>query len=359
MTTSAYIHIPFCKSKCKYCAFVSYTNHELQNEYIKALLRDITTNYKQEPLKTLYFGGGTPSLLKISEIEKIIQKFIFSKKPEITFELNPDDASFEYLKSLNELGINRLSIGAQTFDNQILEKIGRRHSAEQTIKAVEIAKDAGFKNISLDLIYGLPGKYNFADDLKKIIELDVQHISTYGLKIEENSYFWKKTPINLPDDDEQANLYMQTIEYLTNKGFSHYEISNFAKPNYESKHNLNYWKNKEYYGFGAAAHGYKDSIRYSNHTTLKKYIYEPTSKESSHFISITEKLEEEIFLGFRINSGLDINKINNTYKINFNEKYKSILTKYLPEYIEETESGYRLTTKGLLLSTIILADFLN
>ena len=364
MPNSVYIHIPFCKTKCNYCSFVSKKidkSDELEC-YVEALVKEIDRHYRGETLKTIYFGGGTPSVLPVKLIEKILQKFIFIPEfCDITFEMNPDDADYDYLKKLNELGVNRLSMGAQSFDNNILKLIGRRHSAEQTIEAVESAKRAGFNNISLDLIYGLPTQDidSLKNDLETIVKLDIQHISTYGLKIEEPSYYSKNPPENLPDDDTQADMYLMINEFLESKGFKRYEISNFAKPGFESKHNLNYWNNKEYYGFGLAAHGYQCGIRYSNKSDFEDYTIYPIRRESEHLVTPKEKFEEEIFLGFRKTEGINTEVIKKKYFIDFDEKFKDVLNKYVPEYIEKTGNGYKLTLKGVLISNNILAEFIE
>ena len=218
MPKSAYIHIPFCIQKCKYCSFVSYIQKDNIEEYLNALIKEIENSYKGEALDTVYFGGGTPSILKAEFVETILNHLKFNDNTEITFELNPDDADLEYLKFLRKIGINRLSMGAQTFDNKILKSIGRRHNSEETIKAVDYAKQAGFSNISLDLIYGLPAQTDdiLKNDLDIITSLDIQHISTYGLKIEEPSYFYKYLPKELPDDDMQADMYIFINKYFYN-----------------------------------------------------------------------------------------------------------------------------------------------
>ena len=359
MTTSAYIHIPFCKSKCKYCSFISYIEEEKVDSYINALIKEIKSRYNKEKLKTLYFGGGTPSLLKPNKITKLIKEFNYDKDCEITLEVNPEDATLEYFKKLYDIGINRISMGAQTFDDNILKIIGRRHNSKQTIKAVEMAQNVGFNNISLDLIYGLPGNYDYKKDLKTITSLNIQHISTYGLKIEENSFFYNNLPQNLPNDDKQADLYLETISYLETKGYTQYEISNFAQKGYESRHNLNYWNNKYYYGFGLAAHGYENEIRYSNYETFGEYLKNPNIHKNIHSVTIQEKLEEEIFLGLRKNKGLNINEINSQYNIDFENKYCQVITKFTPKYLTKTNTGYKLTTDGILLSNNILAEFLE
>ncbi len=357
MPKSAYIHIPFCKSKCKYCSFVSYVK-DVENSYFDALLKDIDINYQGEELNTLYFGGGTPSLVDIKIIEKVLSRFNLAESCEVTFEMNPDDSDIEYLKGLKSLGVNRLSMGSQTFDDNVLKLIGRRHTSSDTIKAVENAKTAGFDNISLDLIYGLPDGVNIKNDLNIITNLDIQHISTYGLKIEEGSHFYIYPPKNLPDDDMQADMYLEINDYLSARGYQRYEISNFARKGFESRHNLNYWNNEEYYGFGAAAHGYVNGVRYSNFLSLKDYSQNPSGFAEVHKVSQQEKLEEAIFLRFRKESGVNIEKINKDFEIDFDNKYKSILNKYLPQYIQKTPYGYKLTLEGVLLSNNILAEFI-
>ena len=360
MTKNVYIHIPFCKAKCKYCSFVSYPMIKKKEQYIDALEKEIIKRYKGEVLSTLYFGGGTPSLLKLNDFSKIINLFNINSNTEITAEINPEISDKEYLRGLKNLGINRLSIGCQTFNNNILQNIGRRHSSDDVKKVVEYANNAGFSNISIDLIYGLPEQTikMFEYDLNKAIELDIKHISLYGLKIEENCYFYNHKPQNIPDDDIQADMYLKAIEITEQNGFEHYEISNFAKHGYESKHNLNYWNNSSYYGFGVAAHGYENGIRYSNTTNLEKYIKNPLEHEYLHKLSPTEQIEEEIFLGFRKSSGIDINKIKNEYKIDFNKEYKYILKKY-SDYIEKTQQGYKFNKNGFLISNTILSEFIQ
>ena len=231
MPKSVYIHVPFCKSKCHYCSFVSYPKPELKKDYLKVLELEIGSVYGGETLNTLYFGGGTPSILELDELLNLIKHFNITPKTEITAELNPDDLSFGYLRGLYDVGINRISIGAQSFDDEILKLINRRHDSKQIIEAVENGKNAGFENISLDFIYGLPNqtKEMFFDDLKRAVNLEVSHISLYGLSIEENCYFYKNRPQNLPDDDIQADMYLAAVETLRGRGFRQYEISNFCR----------------------------------------------------------------------------------------------------------------------------------
>lgn len=414
MTKNAYIHIPFCKSKCNYCSFVSFADLGLKEQYLDSLISQIRTEYKGEKLNTLYFGGGTPSLLTVKEFKSLIDLFTFEDNAEITVEVNPDSTDFQHLQGLKRLGINRLSIGSQTFDDKLLSLIGRRHNAEAIKTTVEYAQKAGLDNISLDFIYGIPTQTlaDFEKDLKKAVELGVQHISLYGLKIEEGCYFYKHQPEDIPNLDIQADMYLKAVEVLKSSGFEHYEISNFSKINpsdvmlnsfqhhiserpcdpethslllscadrltrfafwalrfalsssgrrrkngFNSRHNLNYWDNNTYYGFGCSASGYIDKVRYQNESDLIKYIKTPLSKGSKQELSEQEILEEAIFLGFRKTAGINTEEINNKFGIDFNEKYAKILDKYSNFFIK-TSLGWALTLEGILISNEILSEFI-
>lgn len=364
MPQSVYLHIPFCKNKCNYCSFISFVGYDSfrQDEYNKALIKEIKFSYKDEPIKTLYFGGGTPSLLGIDTLREIINCFKLEKEAEITIEVNPETVNSVYLKQLLNIGFNRISIGIQSFDDSILKRIGRIHKADKAIETVLSAKKVGFNNVSVDFIYGLPDqtRESFLNDLKKSVDLGVQHISLYGLKIDEGCKFFNNLPENLPDDDQQADMYLDAIKILKQNGFEHYEISNFSKVGFESKHNLNYWNCGEYYGFGVAAHGYVDGIRYSNLERIDEYIANYKNKNCEHFLSSEEQLEEMIFLGLRKADGIDKYFINKRFFIDFDAKYNAVLKKYIGlGYLMQTKNGYKLTENGFLLSNIILADFIN
>lgn len=352
-TSAAYIHIPFCKQKCKYCSFVSFTKQSAG--YIDALLKEIGHFYKKEKLKTLYFGGGTPSLLGGEDFKKLIEPFNLAQNCEITVELNPESTTDKLLVSLKNTGVNRLSLGVQSFDDDILKTIGRVHSVQDAENALQKARNAGFKNINIDLIYGLPQQNlkNWEKTLDTALELNVEHISLYGLKIEEGSHFFKNPPKNIADSDLQADMYLLALEKL--KNFKHYEISNFARnENYKSKHNSGYWNLTPYYGFGVSASGYLEGKRYTNTFSLEDYLLNPLQER--HFEE-TNALEEEIFLGFRKIEGIDTGYINKKYKINFDKKYFGTIKKY-PQHILKTEKGYKLSAEGILLSNVVLSDFL-
>lgn len=362
MTKSAYIHIPFCMRKCNYCTFISYDTLNLKNVYVDSLLYEIKNNYKGEILDTIYFGGGTPSILSVNDFKQILGLLKYNDKTEVTVEVNPETIDKNYLHELKALGINRLSIGVQVFDDEILKLIGRNHTEADVTRVVRDAKNSGFENVSIDLIYGLP-KQNLSslkNSLIQAVGLGVEHISLYGLKIEEGCHFYNNKPDFLPENDDQAQMYIEAVNFLKNEGFNHYEISNFSKTSYESRHNLNYWNNENYYGFGVAASGYENSIRYTNQDNIEKYIQNPKLKISEIEVSDSEKLEEEIFLGLRKTKGIDIGLLNQKFCINFEDKYKHIIDKYtLSKHLTKTENGYKLTLDGILLSNNILSEFID
>ena len=330
-------------------------------DYIRALKSEIKYFYKKEELSTLYFGGGTPSLLNIEDFEQIIDLLNVTNDTEITVEINPETVDKKYLAGLKNIGVNRLSFGCQTFDDRILEIIGRKHSSFQVCDCVKNAQDVGFENISLDFIYGLPQQTlsGFVSDLQRALTLDIRHVSLYGLKIDKGCYFYSHMPACLPDDDAQADMYLEAIKILEGSNFNHYEISNFAPSGFESRHNLNYWNNNSYYGFGVSAHGYDGNIRYSNKLKLDDYIKNPIEHAREITLTMQQKQEEEIFLGFRKLCGLNTEEINKKYSIDFEKIYKDVLEKYISYgYLEKTASGYKLTDNGILVSNVILADFI-
>ena len=293
MIEHVYIHIPFCSGKCHYCSFVSGKNIEDKDKYLNALLKQIDAESKGEKLKTLYFGGGTPSLLDVEDIERLINLFVLDENAEITIEANPETVEYEKFKGFKSVGVNRVSLGAQSFDDEILRLIGRRHSSEKIYSAIDCIKKAGFENVSIDLMYGLPNQtiQGFEKDIQKAIDLNVQHISSYGLKIEEDSYFGKNVPKNIADDEIQAQMFTMLSDKLKQNGFEHYEISNFAKIGYQSNHNNSYWKNKEYYGFGLNASGYVGIVRYRNEDDFESYLINHFEKVEENELNNKEIME--------------------------------------------------------------------
>lgn len=358
MINCVYIHIPFCVKKCKYCSFCSFPLLTKKNDYLKALLAEIKYFYKGENLKTIYFGGGTPSLLEKKDILEILSCFNIATDCEITLELNPNDNL--KIQDFYETKINRLSVGVQAFDDKTLFDIGRIHSSFDIYKTLELIQKTGFKNYSIDLMYGLPNQTlkTWENTLNEALKLDIKHISLYGLKIEQGSYFAKNRPQNLPDLDLQADMYELAIKKLSEK-YIHYEFSNFAlSEKYFSKHNLTYWNCEKYYGFGLSASGYLSLGRYSNTFNFAQYLKNPLEKK---FISLSSKelLEEEIFLGFRKTDGINFDKINKKLGVDVFKKYEKLFEKFTSYgLMEYTQFGAKLTTRGILVSNEILCEFL-
>lgn len=358
MTSSVYVHIPFCLRKCYYCTFSSYPALELREKYLKGLLAEIEGRYLGEKIKTLYIGGGTPSLIDFVQICKIVSKFDFENNAEITIEANPESTSRDWLKGVFDVGVNRLSFGVQSFDDHLLKSIGRKHTVKQAFDVISMAREVGFKNINIDLIYGLPSQI-MSDVSASVItacEIGVEHISSYGLKIEEGSKFFAECPKTLPDEDMQADMYLKLCEITAKYGYKHYEISNFAKKGFESRHNLNYWNDENYYGFGCGASGYEGSTRYTHENTIEKYLDNPMNLTEREILTKDVMLEESIFLGFRKVDGVNVSAINEKFGIDFEKKYSEVLKKY-EKYFKKTENGYALTNEGFLLSNCILSDF--
>ena len=247
---SIYMHIPFCKRKCNYCAFVSFTNIEtFEEQYVDALCEEINSFKEQKTIKTIYFGGGTPNLLSIKSVEKIFstisESFAIEQDAEITMEFNPKLSDINYFKEIKNIGINRISLGVQSFQEDILKTLNRIHTKQEALLTIDNIQKAGFTNFSIDLMYGIFGQNirMLKNDLEIIKTLSIPHISTYGLKIEKNTPFAKFNKTTLPDEDACADMYLLIADELEKQGFIHYEISNFAKPNFQSRHNSTYWKN--------------------------------------------------------------------------------------------------------------------
>ena len=311
-----YIHIPFCKSRCAYCDFFSTTQLERREEYVQALLSEIAARVPDnEPIDTIYFGGGTPSILETEQIERLLNALLkksTTPPKEITLEANPGDLNLEKLTALKRLGINRLSIGIQSFNDAELRLIGRRHNAAQAIQAVNDAQTAGFDNISIDLIYALPEQTmeSWREAIHTAIQLGVQHISCYCLSYEDGTPLTRLLDdgkISRTDEDTENKLYDELCEILTANGFIHYEVSNFALPNRQSKHNSSYWNNTPYIGLGAGAHSYDGQTRRWNIADLATYVRRMLS-DSKYWDeeSLTEeqKAIEHIMLGRNLDLGV-------------------------------------------------------
>ncbi|MBO7457957.1 MAG: radical SAM family heme chaperone HemW [Paludibacteraceae bacterium] len=309
-----YVHIPFCKKRCLYCDFFSTTLLERRAEYVETLLKEIAKrkNETNEPIRTVYLGGGTPSTLESSDIKRILDAIGLENAEEVTMELNPGDATETYLKTIQAAGVNRLSIGVQSFKDHLLHLIGRRHTAKQAIDAVHWAQKAGFDNISIDLMYALPTQTinQWKEDIQIALNLGIQHISSYGLMYEEGTALTKMRDtgsLEVIDEDTENEMYDYLCERLKNAGFEHYEVSNFALPGYESKHNSSYWDGTPYIGIGAGAHSYMGNIRSWNPDNLNAYISginSGTLQRESETLTDKDIYNERIMLGLRTHRGI-------------------------------------------------------
>lgn len=309
-----YVHIPFCKKRCLYCDFFSTTLLERREVYVEALLKEWDTRKREikEPIRTIYLGGGTPSTLDARDIQRLLEAIGTQETEEITMEINPGDASPEYLKALRQAGINRLSIGIQSFKDEQLRLLGRRHTAVQAIEAVHQAQQAGFDNISIDLMYALPGQTKgiWNADISIALHLGVQHISSYGLMYEEGTALSRMRDlgqIEAIDEDTENEMYDMLCKRLKKAGFVHYEVSNFALPGYEAKHNSSYWNNTPYIGIGAGAHSYVGNVRSWNPNNLDAYIrgiQSGTLRRESETLTEQDLYNERIMLGLRTSQGV-------------------------------------------------------
>ena len=376
-----YIHIPFCKQKCYYCDFVSYSNKCSEvKEYIESLKKEIEefdfSNYK---VTSIYIGGGTPSYIDsiyiveiLSELkEKLKCNLIEFKDIEITIEVNPGTVDTKKLNDYKKSGINRLSIGLQSTKNDILKKIGRIHTYQEFLEIYKLARKTGFKNINIDLMIGIPGQKigDLKNTLQDIIKLEPEHISVYSLIIEENTPIEKMLEngeIKLPDEDLERNMYWYVKNTLELNGYNHYEISNFAKLGKESRHNLNCWNQEEYIGFGVAAHSYLNGIRFSNTINVEEYIQhlENNRKEENIQIEESQSLEDKknefMMLGFRKIQGVDIARFKEKFIDNPIFLYRENLNKLVEEGLIEVDLNHiKLTNKGIDLANLVFEEFVD
>ena len=355
---SIYIHIPFCSSICSYCDFAKiYYNKLFTLGYLKELEKEIKNNYNNDVLKTIYIGGGTPSSLDLEELEylfNILDSLIKDTNYEYTIECNVENLTEEKIKLFKKYGINRVSIGVQTFNEKYLKFLNRHHSRDDVINIINILKKYNINNINVDLIYALPGQTleELDDDLKEIIKLDIPHISTYSLIIEPNTILYNNEIKNI-DEELDFKMYEKIINKLNN--YNHYEVSNFAKPGYESKHNLTYWNNNEYYGFGVGASGYINGIRYDNTRSINNYL-KGTRMVQKEYIDFNTKLENEFILGFRKISGINKKEFYNKY--HFEIKNIEIINELIKKGLL-TETDDNIYIKNIYTSNNVLVEFLG
>lgn len=381
-----YIHIPFCKQKCSYCDFCSYAEkQDLISKYIKCLLQEIKEvgsnnradfeNGKDDLffVKTIYIGGGTPSLIEskyiVQIMEEIKSNFELDENAEITIEVNPGTVTLEKLEDYNKVGINRLSIGLQSTHEHLLKEIGRIHTYLDFLDTFRFTREAGFENINVDLMIGLPNQTlaEVQDSIEEIVSMEPEHISVYSLILEEGTPLFKKVEegLELPDEELERKMYWTVKQILEANGYNHYEISNFAKQGYESKHNLDCWNQKEYIGFGVAAHSYTNGIRYSNIENLEQYIknYEEDKTEENLVFHEKQDMEamqkEYMLLGLRKIDGVSIQEFKIKFVANPVFLYHDKLEKLVNEELVEIDGDQiKLTNKGLDLANIVWEEFI-
>lgn len=370
-----YIHIPFCKKKCKYCDFISFSCYaEKENEYVDSLLKEIENHeYIEKEVSTIYIGGGTPSIIDSKNIMKILEKikskFKVKKDVEITIEINPGTINKEKLEDYKLAGINRLSIGLQSTNNDILNFIGRIHTYEEFEKNYNLAKEVGFTNINVDLMLALPNQSMdiLIDSLLKVINLNPNHISLYSLILEEGTELEKMIEngeYKLCDEDLERKMYHKTKSILEKNGYIHYEISNFAKKGFESRHNLSCWNQEEYIGFGLAAHSYYNKKRFSNIESIEEYISNINKGEYDKNIVIHERqdkpseMREFMMIGLRKLDGVRISDFERKFRINPLFYFRFEISKLTDEELIEVDLDYiKLTKKGLDFANLVLEEF--
>ncbi|WP_129596745.1 radical SAM family heme chaperone HemW [Anaerophilus nitritogenes] len=370
-----YIHIPFCVKKCFYCDFCSYPDTYNISAYMNAVKKEIKSfekDLKEYKIKSIFIGGGTPSIIPIDEMDKIMnllhEKFHMDEKIEWSIESNPGTLNEEKIRFYLKSGINRLSIGLQAWQDHHLKRLGRIHTKDEFVKNYLLARKLGFKNINIDLMFSLPDQtfLEWKETLSQVIKLQPEHISSYSLKIEENTVFnelYEKGLLNIPSDEEDREMYHFAMDYLTSCGYEHYEISNFAKENKGSIHNQIYWENKEYIGFGVGAHSYFNNDRFSNEINIDDYILKIQNKKSpcitKEKIFKEDEMAETMFLGLRLIRGIDTKEFEKRFKISPLKIYKKSIDKFIQEGLLWNDGrNIGLTKRGIDVSNQIFVDFL-
>lgn len=368
-----YIHIPFCKSRCIYCGFYSTTLLDLRKKYINAVCREmeLRKNYIREPFSTIYLGGGTPSLLDEAELTKLFlyinNVYDVDRNAEITMECNPDDITPEFTNMLSRLPINRVSMGAQTFADSRLRLLHRRHNSDEVKHAVKLLREAGIKNISIDLMFGFPDESlsQWKEDISAALALNVEHISAYSLMYEEDTPLWKMLDTGkVKEIDEELSLTMfkELVCQLTDAGYEHYEISNFARPGYRSRHNSSYWHQVPYIGLGAAAHSFDLNSRQWNVADLKLYIEEinngiiPMEREE---LDNDTTFNDIITTALRTSDGIDLNAMETRLGKRYRNTLISAACKHIEQgLLERRHDRLRLTAEGIFISDMVMSDLM-
>ena len=369
--TSAYVHIPFCTQICYYCDFSKvFIKNQPVDSYLEHLLEEFRS-YDIRKLSTLYIGGGTPTALSAPQLEVLLdgltKNLDLSVLEELTIEANPGDLDADKIAVLKQSPVNRVSLGVQTFDDKMLKKIGRSHLEKDIYENIGRLKLAGFDNISIDLIYALPGQTmdQVKDNVAKAISLDIPHMSLYSLILENHTVFMnrmRRGKLPLPKEELEAEMFEYIIAELERAGFEHYEISNFSKLGFESRHNLMYWDNAEYYGIGAGASGYVDGVRYKNHGPIRHYlnaVEAGNARITEEHLSQREQMEEEMFLGLRKKSGVSMARFEEKFGRSFDGLYGEIIRDLVQQGLMQIDGDrVRMTKRGLFLGDTVAERFI-
>lgn len=369
--TSAYVHIPFCTQICYYCDFSKvFIKNQPVDAYLQALIREFRS-YDITELRTLYIGGGTPTSISAVQLDYLLTELTrdlnLNTLEEFTIEANPGDLTVDKIEVLQKSAVNRVSLGVQTFNDKHLKRIGRSHNEAQIYSTIDDLKTAGFQNISIDLIYALPGQTmdDVRSNVAKALSLNIPHLSLYSLILEHHTVFMNKKrrgKLHLPTEDLEAEMFEYIISEMERNGFEHYEISNFTKPGFESRHNLMYWDNVEYYGVGAGASGYLDGIRYRNRGPIQHYlkgVSEGNARLSEEVLSKNEMMEEELFLGLRKKEGVSIGKFEQKFGTSFEKRYGQIVQELQSDGLLKENNGFiQMTKKGLFLGDTVAEKFI-
>ncbi|WP_052020070.1 radical SAM family heme chaperone HemW [Paenibacillus pini] len=374
---AVYLHIPFCTNKCFYCDFNSYVlKNQPVMDYLVALDREMELTVAANPpgqIKSIFVGGGTPTVLKPNEMEfflKSVKKHFpdWAEDMEFSMEANPGTTDLEKLSVMRAGGVNRVSFGVQAFQNELLSDIGRIHDTDDVYQSLENARKAGFDNMSIDLMFGLPNQTveMLNESITKALALDLPHYSIYSLKVEENTLFhtmFKKNQLPLPHEDDELQMYLLLMERMKQAGYEQYEISNFAKPGKYSRHNMTYWLNEDYYGLGAGAHGYMDHQRHMNIKGVNPYIQatrEGLPRLESFPIPRDEAMEDFMMVGLRVMQGVSRAHFKEQFELSMDDVFAKPLNKMLAAgLLEETETGYRLSDKGVLFGNEVFGEFIG
>ena len=373
-----YIHIPFCKQACSYCDFYFVTRHQQKQDFVDELIKEIQakkdTRFTHEPVRTIYFGGGTPSLLSPQQVESILEAIhsVFNVGlEEITLEINPDDVSRDYLAGLKSAGINRASMGVQSFNPDLLKFMNRAHTSEEALQCLEMLRDSAFKVFTVDLIYGNPGQSLdiLQQDIETILHFNPPHVSAYSLTIEPQTRLGKQVKLGRlipPKDDTVSDHFDLVVDKLGEAGIYQYEVSNYARPGSEAVHNSNYWRHENYLGLGPGAHSFwwnedkRTAQRWSNEGNLKNYLNEGwRNPHELETLNLSDLAEERLMLGLRTKKGLDVDSLKTNYQFSLSNQQKSYLEKLQKNGKAELGQRIQLTTEGLKIADSILLDLIT